>query len=504
MKDITIIMMTANQVPKKWAKFHKQKLLEAIGDTPIITVSKKTLDFGLNIIQEGYGLPNLYKQMLRAAKIATTPYIAMVDDDTLYPKQHFEFRPPDNNFYFNFNRWHIFTWGEPIYFLKPRPGNGCMIAPRKLLIEAIERRIKANPELPNYFVKELGNSQRMAKYDKAKRIEFYTNQPIVNIYHDQSVDEANRKYTKRVWPVRAYDLPLWGKAKDLRKKFKDKIPNNISFIARSGWFRPGKNGKVYPARLTSRVRGKEIASFLGAEYEEYNKNGKYKNDIRIFLKPRSSDLMRDGDYVDVLDEINIIPKLKTRPKIKVIAMSKVHYDYLKRELKNKIYYIPHHHINFEYKRRVKNKKIVGGIIGKPSPTAYSLFNEIKSRLAKVGIDFIECFHYQTRQDILDFHAQIDFQVIWFPNPALEYDRFYRHPTKIANAASFGIPTIAQNILGHKEFEGDYIVAGSYEDIAREAEKLKDERYYDSLSERLIERAEEYHISKIAELYKKLK
>lgn len=219
MKDITIIMMTPNLVPKGWVKYHKQKLLEAIGDTPIIIASKKPMNWGLNIIQEGYGLPNLYKQMLRAAKIATTPFVAVVDDDTLYPKQHFEFRPPDDNFYYNFNRWHLFTWGEPIYFLKPRPGNGCMIAPKKLLIEAMERRIKADPELPNYFVKELGTSQRMSKYDLAKAIGFYTTEPIISIYHDLSVDEANRKHIKRMWPVRAFDLPLWGRAEDLRKKF---------------------------------------------------------------------------------------------------------------------------------------------------------------------------------------------------------------------------------------------------------------------------------------------
>lgn len=220
MKDLTVVMLTPNLVPVKWAKFHKQKLLEAIGDTSVITVSKKPLNWGLNIIQESYGLPNLYKQMLRAAKIATTSFIAMVDDDTLYPKEHFEFRPPENTFYFNFNRWHIFTWGEPIYFLKPRPGNGCMIAPRIMLIEAIERRIKADPNLPGrYFVKELGSSIRMARYDQVKAKEFYTTEPIVSFYHDLSLDRSTRLHKKRMWPVRAYELPLWGRAENLRKKF---------------------------------------------------------------------------------------------------------------------------------------------------------------------------------------------------------------------------------------------------------------------------------------------
>lgn len=279
---------------------------------------------------------------------------------------------------------------------------------------------------------------------------------------------------------------------------------NISFIAKPVFFKPGSTGGVYPVRLSSRIRGEEIASFLGAEYSE---NGKCKYDIRIYVKPESLKSIRDGDYIDILDRVRIIPELKTRPKIKVIVMSKVHYDYFKKELENKIYYIPHHHINFENKRRVKNKSIVGGMVGKAGPLSYPSFNEIKKCLAKVGIEFKECFTYETRQDLLDFYNEIDFQVIWFfnlPGRNKDYDSFYRHPTKIANAASFGIPTIAQNIRGHQEFEEDYLVAESYEDIAKEAEKLKDDSLYNQLSERLIEKAKEYHISQIAKLYKQLK
>ena len=40
MEDITIIMMTPNLVPKKWAKFHKKKLLEAVGRDRLISRKK--------------------------------------------------------------------------------------------------------------------------------------------------------------------------------------------------------------------------------------------------------------------------------------------------------------------------------------------------------------------------------------------------------------------------------------------------------------------------------
>ena len=95
-----------------------------------------------------------------------------------------------------------------------------MIATRKLVIEAIEARLAADPTLSGYAVKELGSSIRMREYDKHESRGFYTAQPIVSFYHEQSIDDLNRRRRKYAWPVRAYDLPVWGRAKDLRKKFK--------------------------------------------------------------------------------------------------------------------------------------------------------------------------------------------------------------------------------------------------------------------------------------------
>lgn len=225
-------MMTPNRVPKRWAKYHKQVLTEAIGDAPIITISKEPLNWGTNLLQTEYGYPNIYKQMLRGAKLATTKYIAMADDDTLYPKQHFQFRPPTDGLYYNYNRWNLPAWEtkeqsssaaqskkEVCYFHKPKPGNGCMIATRELVIEVMEKRLAADPELPGYFTKELGNSKRMMKYDQMAAQHFYTTDPILTIVHDLSADPAAQSHKKAIWPVRAYDIPVWGKAENMLKKF---------------------------------------------------------------------------------------------------------------------------------------------------------------------------------------------------------------------------------------------------------------------------------------------
>ena len=221
MADLTIIMLTPNRVPKEWAKFHKQKLLEVAGDNPIITISKEPLDWGINLIQTEYGITNIYRQMLRGAKVATTPFIAIADDDTLYPKEHFAFRPKKEGFYYNLNRWHIFTWGEPFYFYKPRPGNGLLICSRDLMVRALESRLKGvEGELPPHLsYGELGMQQSALVHDEVRWKPFYTTDPVLSFYHDQSWDRACRRHIKYAWPVRAYDIPVWGKAEDIRKKF---------------------------------------------------------------------------------------------------------------------------------------------------------------------------------------------------------------------------------------------------------------------------------------------
>ena len=96
-----------------------------------------------------------------------------------------------------------------------------MIATRILVIEAMEARLTADPKLENpYSVKELGSSIRMRQYDKHEFKGFYTSRSVVSFYHEQSIDDLNRRRRKYAWPVRAYELPVWGRAKALRRKFK--------------------------------------------------------------------------------------------------------------------------------------------------------------------------------------------------------------------------------------------------------------------------------------------
>lgn len=224
MSNITILYLTLNKLPEEWTKYHKEVLLEASNGCPIITISKKPLDWGINILQtEPESLSNIYWQVLKGAKMATTPYIGIAEDDTLYPREHyFAFRPPADTFAYNMNHWSIFTWGEPMYSWRDRTGNYSMIAPRELVIEALEERFAKYPNgTPRELTGELGRYrvERNLGLTHRRLTEFPTTISIINFNHDFSEEEYQRTHVKRHGPLRAYDIPYWGKASELVKRF---------------------------------------------------------------------------------------------------------------------------------------------------------------------------------------------------------------------------------------------------------------------------------------------
>lgn len=225
-QDLTILFLTANELPEEWVNFHKEKLLEAADGFPIISLSRRETNIeGVTIIdQEPKSLSNIYYQMLIGARHATTDYVAVAEDDTLYPAEHFtKFRPPEDTFAYNINRIGLFTWGPPTYFWKYRQSNSTLIAPRKLLIETLEERFDKYPKgTPTGLTGEVGrkNIEKALGLTPRKSAEFQTEISVLRIDHDLGSDTLAKSHRKAMGIVRSYDVPKWGKAVDIVAKFK--------------------------------------------------------------------------------------------------------------------------------------------------------------------------------------------------------------------------------------------------------------------------------------------
>jgi len=227
MDDLTILYISASRMPETWIEYQLNVLLDAVKNTQIISCTRKPLNFGLNLLDTyPRSMWNIYVQMLRAAKLARTPYVAMAEDDTLYPKEHFtEFRPGKDVVSYNRSRWSLFSWVKDpdlqIYCMRQRISNCSMIAPTEYLIEALEERHKKYPN-GNTYVGEVGRRKVDARLGVKlrNRVEWYSTVPVIQLNHRTGSDAGGGPgRTKRHGQIKAYDIPYWGKAKDIIKYY---------------------------------------------------------------------------------------------------------------------------------------------------------------------------------------------------------------------------------------------------------------------------------------------
>lgn len=224
MDDLTIIYLTANQHPEHFTAYQRRTLGFAVDDFPLINVTREVLNFGgIDIIDnEPKSHLNMYKQLVRAAKLATTPYIAVAEDDTLYPAEHFaEFRPPLDAVAYDRNRWSLFTWTK-MFNMKDRISNCTLIAGREYYIEAWEERFAKFPgdTMPPHRVSEIGrhNQESWMGVSKRNQLNFWCTEPTVQFNHPNGTDSVGQK--KRMGAVRAIEIPYWGRAEDLIKEYR--------------------------------------------------------------------------------------------------------------------------------------------------------------------------------------------------------------------------------------------------------------------------------------------
>jgi hypothetical protein len=221
--DLTVIYLSASRLPQRMADFVRGVLLAAIGRTPLISMTREPLDFGQNILQVGpWCASTIYSEMLRAAKVAVTPFVAVAEDDTLYPREHFTWRPPAGAFLYDQNRFSLFTWGEPLYNWRNRRSNSTLIAYRSLLVDALEERFQKWPNgTPEAQTGEIGRPmvERNLGLTPQTAVEVFSTVSTINIGHSYGTNDRERRQRKSHGPIRAYDIPHWGRADRLLEQF---------------------------------------------------------------------------------------------------------------------------------------------------------------------------------------------------------------------------------------------------------------------------------------------
>lgn len=209
--DITLIRVTTGRAPRRFTEFQMKHL----SGFKMLTSSREPGADIHDTYPQGY--ENIYRQMMFLSQMATTPYVAVVEDDVLYPAEHFLYRPPLDTFAYNQHRWSLFTWGVPTYSIRNRKSNCSLIAPRELLIEAVQERFAKHPKWPEAFAGELGRDrvERGLDVTLRKSVEWQSQIGIVQINHTNATEDRQRRKRKTLGQVKAYDIPLWRRAEDI-------------------------------------------------------------------------------------------------------------------------------------------------------------------------------------------------------------------------------------------------------------------------------------------------
>ena len=224
MTDLTIIYYTANHISDYFMANTQKQLLKAIGDTPIISVSQKPIDFGDNICVGNIGRStyNIYKQILIGAREVKTEYVATAEDDVLYSKEHFDYRPAQDIFAYDVNKWSLYTWDPSHFSYRNRRTMTSLIVTRDALVKTLEQRFTKYPDSNHYPIQrwcEPGRYDRDIHVDPVQNERYESTVPSIVFYTSEAMGFDYLGTRKRRGNVRAVELSPWGTAPDIFKLY---------------------------------------------------------------------------------------------------------------------------------------------------------------------------------------------------------------------------------------------------------------------------------------------
>jgi hypothetical protein len=222
MDDLTILFYSANHlddvVPHFVERVRRHLTEVSAPGIPIISVTHRPTPLGTNVVVGDIGISayNVYKQILIGAEQATTPFVACAEDDILYGSDHWTFRPPEDEFWYDEARWTLDDDG--IFWWRNRTNMSVCIAPRALMVETLRERFEKypTPTLDRMQLKgwgEPGRYEGNLKLPPRTRAFFRATMPSVGFNHRPSLGGKRRRQPDADILVR--ELAPWGDARAL-------------------------------------------------------------------------------------------------------------------------------------------------------------------------------------------------------------------------------------------------------------------------------------------------
>lgn len=208
MASVTVIYYTSNREDENFEQKIKDRLLKTIGNTPLISVSQKPIDLGINISVGDVGTSdyNIYRQLQIGCLKATTELVCTAEADCLYPPTgYFDFNPPDKTTAYHYTNVWILYQGSHIF--KKKAFSLCaLFTNRAYLLSRIDRSIGGRAQWSTKKPHPL--------FHKYRGWTPFTNQlPVINI----KTRDGMRWHTGTE-SIEVKELPHWGSAERLEEE----------------------------------------------------------------------------------------------------------------------------------------------------------------------------------------------------------------------------------------------------------------------------------------------
>lgn len=215
---VGVLYYTDNELDSKIMTNCQQQLKDAAGDKPIVSVSLKPIDFGKNIVLSlERSILTMTKQILAGLEALDTDIVFFAEHDVLYPKEHFDFMPPQRDvFYYNGNYWFVRADGFAVHYnVSPLSG---LVAYRNILIAHYKERIDLIERIgySRWIGYEPMTHNRVAWENKYPFEVFTPSKPIIDISHGKNVSRKRWSQDKfirkpKFWEEgTASNIPGWG------------------------------------------------------------------------------------------------------------------------------------------------------------------------------------------------------------------------------------------------------------------------------------------------------
>lgn len=241
MAEKTIIYLTDNSLDEALAAKVREILVREARGIPIVSVSQKPVDLGLNVCvgEIGRNWVSLYSQLIAGIDACDTPYVGVAEHDCLYSHEHLAWIPPRGDvFYYNSNCW-LVQWGgnhpelNGMYSYWPkRLALSQLVCDRQLLRASITERLELLEDGSSITREFLGCGEPGVVSERAMkkaRDAALSGKPI---QLQRYLNDYLRKYTSEAFKtgipnldirhasnftgpkrgkMRRYELPYWGR-----------------------------------------------------------------------------------------------------------------------------------------------------------------------------------------------------------------------------------------------------------------------------------------------------